>query len=497
MEKVVKINEIEVNEKFQSRIGFNVSKLAEYKALIEDGEEFPPISVFKVENRLILVDGFHRQRAYREIGRDEIKVKIVGKGDEREAYLESIKANTKHGMQRSKNDVIKALEKLLEDNEWRKWSEREIARTVSCTTYMVRKIKDKLGIESEVTKYKDKNGNIVESKSQKSKNNDDPMKNMLEIKGFTILKKSEAKKIYKNYVIYCKDKSEKSIENIEKFNTNSSFEIEFEYYKKNWKISEVVLTMLTKYEKNYSIDEDSDKFEKEIKDRNLKILNNKEAEKLFEKMKKNKEKYKKVKLYCKRKKDTIEEADLLNVESNWKDEFSYFKNMKYIENDAITFFTNLTDQLISEKVKNDDKDNSKKVNDIENEEIKIEEIEVEESGLKGIDKEDIFEKEIEAKIRKDIAESIYETDIKKILETETSIKIVMKNGDNEMLTKAEVINDIEIYLLETLKLEDEKFIYTVSYLGDNWIAKVSGTGEIEQKGVTKLEAISNLVNKLF
>jgi hypothetical protein len=98
----------------------------EYAVLYRDGHAFPPIKVFHDGNVYWVADGFHRVSAAREAGLSAIHVDVEV-GTKREAILYSSGAN-KHGKPRSPADKRRAVWHLLEDAEWRQWSDHAMAR---------------------------------------------------------------------------------------------------------------------------------------------------------------------------------------------------------------------------------------------------------------------------------------------------------------------------------------------------------------------------------
>jgi hypothetical protein len=91
------------------------------------GEDFPPLAVFYDGSDYWVADGHHRGRAARQKGIEQFQTHLY-QGDESDAILYAVGANAKHGQPRSDGDVQRATYKLLLDEEWRYWSDREIAR---------------------------------------------------------------------------------------------------------------------------------------------------------------------------------------------------------------------------------------------------------------------------------------------------------------------------------------------------------------------------------
>src|SRR5207244_1874771 len=81
-------------------------------------------------------DGFHRLEAARLVGCTELGAD-VRQGTQRDAVLYSVGANAQHGLRRTNADKRRAVETLLRDEEWRRWSDSEIARRCSVNHHLV------------------------------------------------------------------------------------------------------------------------------------------------------------------------------------------------------------------------------------------------------------------------------------------------------------------------------------------------------------------------
>ena len=110
-----------------------------YKALIEDGTEFPPISVIFDGKDNFLYDGFHRLHCHRKLKRNYIQANVV-EGTKRDAIFRSFGANAKHGSPRPKGTAKKIIEKILADKEWCSASHEEIAMAVGVSKRHVRAV---------------------------------------------------------------------------------------------------------------------------------------------------------------------------------------------------------------------------------------------------------------------------------------------------------------------------------------------------------------------
>ena len=74
-----------------------------------------------------LADGFHRLLAAVQAGLKSIPSELRS-GTRRDAVLHAAGAHADHGLRRSCQDKRRAVRLLLEDAEWGRWSDREIAR---------------------------------------------------------------------------------------------------------------------------------------------------------------------------------------------------------------------------------------------------------------------------------------------------------------------------------------------------------------------------------
>jgi hypothetical protein len=101
--------------------------VADYAGELERGVIFPPVVVFYDGADYWLADGFHRFHAAKKAGYYKIPADIR-QGTRRDAVLYSAGANATHGKRRNNSDKRRAVETLLRDEEWGKWSDREIAR---------------------------------------------------------------------------------------------------------------------------------------------------------------------------------------------------------------------------------------------------------------------------------------------------------------------------------------------------------------------------------
>ncbi|HHP7236630.1 MAG TPA: ParB N-terminal domain-containing protein [Desulfobacterales bacterium] len=123
----VEISRIVVNDSVQQRVQVDEKVVEDYFDEIDAGAQFPPLVVFDDGQDLILADGRHRYEAFRLAEVETVDVE-VREGTVRDAILYAVGANADHGLRRTNADKRMAVETLLKDQEWARWSDGEIAR---------------------------------------------------------------------------------------------------------------------------------------------------------------------------------------------------------------------------------------------------------------------------------------------------------------------------------------------------------------------------------
>lgn len=137
--------------------------IVEYADALTAGATLPPIVVFFDGQDHWVADGFHRIAAAISAGHTTIAADVHA-GDRREALLYAVGANSGHGLRRTNADKRRAVGLLLDDPEWRLWSDSEIARRCGVSQPFVgelrRSLKTDLG-DDEPRIYTTRHGTVA------------------------------------------------------------------------------------------------------------------------------------------------------------------------------------------------------------------------------------------------------------------------------------------------------------------------------------------------
>jgi hypothetical protein len=146
----VPLKEIQRRKELQVRLnGINTDTVGQYAVAMQEGEVFPPIVVFEVEDgALVLTDGYHRYEALKKSGADEASVELR-KGTYEEALdYARFTANRKNGQRLSRADLWALLESVLTDPRHRTKSDQTLAKLCGCTAPTVAAARDRVGVQT-------------------------------------------------------------------------------------------------------------------------------------------------------------------------------------------------------------------------------------------------------------------------------------------------------------------------------------------------------------
>ena len=133
---LMRVDSIRIDGGTQSRVEIDEATVSEYADALTEGVQFPPAVVFEDGCDYWLADGFHRFHAHHRVAREDILVEIRV-GTVRDALLYSLGANACHGLRRTNADKRKAVEAMLADPEWAKWTDVKIAQACGVSDHFV------------------------------------------------------------------------------------------------------------------------------------------------------------------------------------------------------------------------------------------------------------------------------------------------------------------------------------------------------------------------
>lgn len=165
--KMLGLEKIRIDGGTQARLAVDYEVVAEYAQHMQDGDEFPSVTVFYDGATYWLADGFHRYFATKDIGKKNIAAEVK-EGSQDDAILFAYSANSRRGLSLSAADNRSIVEKMLKHPKWGKWSNTEIARHVGVSIMTVGRVKKSLEPEAETKKtYKNKHGQeaVMETKN--------------------------------------------------------------------------------------------------------------------------------------------------------------------------------------------------------------------------------------------------------------------------------------------------------------------------------------------
>jgi hypothetical protein len=153
----IALDQIRTDERVQARAKVVPKVVDDYTDAMREGDEFPPLVVFQEGGTNTLADGFTRYAAAKLAGRTSINCEVRA-GGLRDAILFAAGANATHGCPRSTADKHCAVLKLLNDDEWCKWSDREIARRCHVGHQLVAELREVTGRATSERKFRSKHG---------------------------------------------------------------------------------------------------------------------------------------------------------------------------------------------------------------------------------------------------------------------------------------------------------------------------------------------------
>lgn len=169
----LKLAAVRIDGGTQARVALDQAVVIEYSENMKEGDKFPPMVVFYDGSHYWLADGFHRYFARKANGELEAEFDVK-EGTQRDALLYSFGANGVRGLKLTAEDIRAIITRMLQDDEWKGWSDTQIAKHVGTSKMTVGRVRHSLEKKGEIkpkssVKYVDKHGNESEMKVKKEK----------------------------------------------------------------------------------------------------------------------------------------------------------------------------------------------------------------------------------------------------------------------------------------------------------------------------------------
>ena len=134
------LSAIQADPRAQAREERDPTTIDDYREKLQEGVTFPPLVVFYDGETYWLADGFHRLAAAQAASLETFACE-VREGGLRDAILHAVGANAAHGLRRKNSDKRRAVMTLLQDPEWRAWSDHKIAQICGVSQPFVSKLR--------------------------------------------------------------------------------------------------------------------------------------------------------------------------------------------------------------------------------------------------------------------------------------------------------------------------------------------------------------------
>lgn len=163
------LSKIILDTRAQPRAELDSEVIAEYAEAMKAGAQFPPVVVFSDGTHLWLADGWHRVNGAKRAWLEKINADVK-RGTLRDAILYSVGANAQHGMRRTNADKRRAVMALLNDDEWRRWTDAEIARRAAVSSMTVGRIRAEIitnNVNDVGSRLVERNGTTYEMQTER------------------------------------------------------------------------------------------------------------------------------------------------------------------------------------------------------------------------------------------------------------------------------------------------------------------------------------------
>ncbi len=160
MSTALKIAQIRVDGGTQTRANVSEKVVARFGRAMKRGDEFPPVHVFFDGEQHWMADGFHRIKARKEGGHEDIQA-VVERGTARDAFLYALATTGSRNLSLAERKVC--AWRLLRDPEWSEWSDRTIGRQCGIDHKTVGKLRKLSGENAKMQPTRETPGGIPEA----------------------------------------------------------------------------------------------------------------------------------------------------------------------------------------------------------------------------------------------------------------------------------------------------------------------------------------------
>jgi ParB-like chromosome segregation protein Spo0J len=150
----VKIGRIVVDPSLQPRIGG--TDPAHVRVLEETPESWPPITVVRRDAQYLMIDGFHRLKAAKNLGLESVKAQVVEAATADDLHALAFSLNATHGRPLSLADRRVFAERILRDQPH--LADREIARRSGLAANTVGSIRVRLEESAQIEQIDERVG---------------------------------------------------------------------------------------------------------------------------------------------------------------------------------------------------------------------------------------------------------------------------------------------------------------------------------------------------
>jgi hypothetical protein len=138
--ELIELDKVNFKESPAVRANDDEETIVEYWNRLIDGAKFPAIDLFWIDdlNSYVIADGRKRYCAFQRNNEEQI-LAVVHPGGLHKALSFALEANGKHGLPLSKADVKCAVKIMLDDDEWKGWSNSKLGKKLGVSESTVQR----------------------------------------------------------------------------------------------------------------------------------------------------------------------------------------------------------------------------------------------------------------------------------------------------------------------------------------------------------------------